>query len=216
MRPALALAVVALLATACEAPPVADEAPGPEPGTEPGPAPDRTGIGAERPPEARRMVEIEGMAEELRVVLYESPAGFPLPFSTYVPDALLPEAVGDWPGEGVAFVAHFGGHRNEAAAVRILVAPEGMSEDEMMERLHELVRAMRADLAPAPEPLFEWSRQEFVLEPRPRWMDGVAGIGAVGERQGRLYAVLAHHPPEYGDGFAPRAGLILDEWRWAE
>jgi hypothetical protein len=208
---ASAVATAALLAlthTACET--GADRPPVPDAGPAEADAP------AGRPAEQRRVVQIEGMDEEMRVVLYRAPDGFPIPFSTYVPDDFVPEETASGEGDAVAFVARFGGYRNAEAAVRLIVAPPGMGREDMVAMLRTLTAGMGAGLSATDDRLFDWSELEFRIEPRPGRMEGIGGIAAVGERHGRSFVLIAHHPPEYGDGFAPRAGIILDEWEWKE
>lgn len=177
------------------------------------PAPDR-------PAEKRVMVEMEGMGEELRLVLYRSPPDFPLPFSTYVPEDMIAEPAasgeGHDDGDGVSFVANFGGQRNDAVAVRLLVAAESAPEEDMIVRLRELARDLGTELDDEPESRFAWSVREYRnLAPASR-RAAAEGVMAIGRLEGRIFALALHHPAEYGDGFGPRAGVILDEWRWAD
>jgi hypothetical protein len=168
-----------------------------------------------RPAEKRGTISIEGMDEELRVVLYESPADFPLGFSTYVPEDMVAER---WPsneGDAVAFVAAFGGHRNEAAAMRVIAHRPGATEHEVEEILSQLARDLGADLVESSDdPRHDWSVREFRSVPRSSRRDAPHGTLAVGRHDGRYYTIAIHYPPEYGDGFAPRTHLILQEWRW--
>jgi hypothetical protein len=168
-----------------------------------------------RPAEQRMSIPIEGMDEELRVLLYESPADFPLGFSTYVPEDMVVER---WPsneGDAVAFVAAFGGYRNEAAAMRVIAHRPGATEHEVEEILSQLARDLGADLVESSDdPRHDWSVREFRSVPRSSRRDAPYGTLAVGRQDGRYYTVAIHYPPEYGDGFAPRTHLILEEWRW--
>jgi hypothetical protein len=203
------VALAALSLGACDpAPdPTTDRAPG---DTLPHPVADP----ADRPAESRRTVEIEGMEEEVFVRLYHPPDGFPLPFSTYIPESMAAQEVAAGEGDAVAFVAEFGGQRNEAAAVRLVVAPPGMSVDDLIGLLGAIVEGLEGSLVASDFHLFPWADQEFAIDPRPGRLQGVSGVVGVGTRHDRAFAVAVHYPPEYGDGFAPRASLILDEWRW--
>jgi hypothetical protein len=203
----------------------------PDDAGDPGTAGNAEGAAPDRPAERRMAVEVEGMAEEMGVVLYGTPTGFPLPFTTYVPEDMLAEpyplaspttdggAPGDAPGDGAAgvrFVANYGGHRNDAAAVRLIVARAEATEEELVALLRELGRELGTELVEEPDARFGWSIREF-RNVAPASRQAVAeGLMAIGRRDGRLFALALHHPAEYGDGFGPRAGVIMDEWRWED
>jgi hypothetical protein len=168
-----------------------------------------------RPAEKDVAVSIEGMEEEMRVVLYEAPPDFPVRFSTYVPVDMAAERWRSPPSDAVAFVAMFGGQRNEAAAVRMIVHREGATEHEVVEILTELARDLGTELNESSDaPRFDWSIREFRNVADPARADAAQGIMAVGQRAGRYFTVAFHYPAEYGDGFAPRVNQILQEWRW--
>jgi hypothetical protein len=168
-----------------------------------------------RPPQKTVTVSMEGMDEELRLVRYDAPADFPFRFSTYIPEDMVAER---WPsaeGDAVAFVAAFGGQRNEAAAMRVIAHREGATAVEVEEILRQLALDLGTELvASTEEPRFDWSVREYRSVPRRAQRDGPHGYVAVGRRGDRYYTVAVHYPPEYADGFAPRTHQILQEWRW--
>lgn len=184
------------------------------------PVADTAGAGADleretRPSAKQVAVSIEGMEEEMRVVLYEAPPDFPVRFSTYIPEDMAAERWRSAPGDAVAFVAMFGGQRNEAAAVRMIVHREGATEHEIVEILTELARDLGTELTESSDaPRFDWSIREFRNEARPFRADAAQGTMAVGRRDGRYFTVAIHYPAEYGDGFGPRVSQIFQEWRW--
>jgi hypothetical protein len=170
---------------------------------------------ADRPAERRITVEIEGFEEELRFVLYRAPAGFPLPFSTYIPTDMVAEAVSGGEGATIRFIAAFGGQRNEGAAVRMMAHRAGATEAEAIELLRELAAGLGTELVEAPaEESFGWSVRDFRNVALPSRADAVEGTMAVGRRGDRYFSIAIHYPAEYGDGFGPRARQILLEWRW--
>jgi hypothetical protein len=203
--PVALLALVTLAAAACDADVPAEDASPPDVDEQ-----------TQRPAEARRTIEVEGMEEEIVVRLYRTPDTFPLPFSTYLPEWMAAQEIAAGEGDAVAFVAEFGGERNEAAAVRLIVAPEGMAEADLIDLLRGVVEGLEGSLAPSEHILFPWASQEFSIEPRGAHAYGVGGVVGVGSRHDRAFAIAVHYPPEYGDGFAPRAALILDAWRWED
>lgn len=172
---------------------------------------------ADRPAEREIGIEMEGFEEDMRFVLYRSPSGFPLPFSTYVPVDMVAEDVSSGEGAAVRFVAAFGGVRNEGAAVRVIVHRAGATEAEAVGVLRELAAGLGTELVDAPaEESFDWSTRDFRSVALPGRRDAVEGTMAVGRRDDRLFSLVIHYPAEYGDGFGPRAHRILVEWRWED
>jgi hypothetical protein len=168
-----------------------------------------------RPPQKTVTVSMEGMDEELRLVRYDAPSDFPLRFSTYIPEDMVAERWPSGEGDAVAFVAAFGGQRNEAAAMRVIAHREGATAVEVEEILGQLALDLGTELvASTEEPRFDWSVREYRSVPGRTQRDGPHGYMAVGRRGDRYYTVAVHYPPEYGDGFAPRTHQILQEWRW--
>jgi hypothetical protein len=171
----------------------------------------------ERAAERRIAIEIEGMREELRFLLYRSPAGFPLPFSTYIPADMIAEAVSAGEADAIRFIAAFGGVRNEGAAVHLIVHRAGAGEAEAVSVLRALAAGLGTELTEASaEESFDWSVRDFRSVALPGRPDAVEGTMAVGRRGDRYFSLVIHHPAEYGDGFGPRARQILREWRWED
>ena len=169
-------------------------------------APAQAVPGAERPETRRDTIMLEGMPEPVTLRLFRTPGGFPLPFSTYFPEDMIAEVTPS--GEEVRFVAAFGGQRNDSAFVAARVYPEGATEEEARARLRA---ALGGAVERASEPAYGWGEEEYV-----RQGAGTVGRGVLGRHAGRLFHVVVRYPAEYGDGFGPRAGTILDEWRWGD
>jgi hypothetical protein len=172
----------------------------------------------DRPAERLIPVEIEGFEEELRFVLYRTPAGYPLPFSTYIPVDMVAETVSGGEGEmRIRFVAAFGGLPDEGAAVHVIAHGAGGTEAEAIAVLRQLAAALGTELVEAPaDEAFEWSVRDFRSVALPSRPDAVEGSMAVGRRGDRYFSVVTHYPAEYGDGFGPRSRQILGEWRWED
>ena len=174
------------------------------------PAPAAGGAFAPRPDTVTDTLLVEGMPERMRLRLVRSPEGFPLPFSAYVPvDMEMAERP---PGEdpAVRFVAAFGGVRNEDAFMELAAYPEGLDERAAVARA-EAVAGEGAE--PLDDPGYAWAERGW------RWRGEEGGeaytaLLILGRREGRWLHVLRRYPPEYGDGFAPRAGLVLESLRW--
>lgn len=177
-------------------PPAAAE----EPAVPPPPAPDR--------PETKQVeLDVEGMGEAMTLRLYRSPSGFALPFSTYVPADVQPEAARSEDGDAMRFVSAFGGTRDERAQLRLVVLPAGSDG----ERAWQLARAAaeRRGGTPLERPQYPWAHASYRLQ-------GEAdGFLSLGEHAGRWFYLVMEYPPDYAEGFTPRALVILREWRWA-
>jgi hypothetical protein len=172
---------------------------------------------ADRAAERLIPMEIEGFEERLQFVLYRSPAGFPLPFSTYIPADMVAEAVSSGEGAAIRFVAAFGGLRNEGAAIHMIVHRAGATEADAIAALRELAAGLGTELVEAPaEESFDWSTRDFRSVALPSRPDAVEGVMTVGRRADRYFSIVIHYPAEYGDGFGPRSRQILREWRWED
>lgn len=164
-------------------------------------------------------ISIEGMSEPLSLRLFRARDDFPLPFGAYVPEDIDPRAD---PAEAtVHFTAEFGGVRNEDAFVHLFVFPAGTD-------LHEAVAVARGYTAgrtgipvsrgidvteDRPPPDLGWAVESFRFRYQHdgEWYLGTVGVG---QRDERHYMIVRHYPAEHADGFAPRADLILETWRW--
>jgi hypothetical protein len=176
----------------------------------------------ERPERVTDSIAIEGMAETMELRLFRTPDGFPLPFSTYVPEDMDPSADA---AEGTThFTAEFGGARNEDAFLHMYIFPEGTAAQEAVavmkgyktSRGVPVSKGLEPIADDLPRPDLRWATEDayrFLYESGNTWFTGTVGVG---ERDGRFYMIVRHFPQEYGDGFAPRAALILDRWQWAD
>ncbi len=125
---------------------------------------------------------------------------FPLPFATYRPEGMT----SDW------------GASDEGAGAHFFVGD-----------------ATLTIFVPATDPgnLAEWAREtaESMGEPSqldafPRWTVAAYSFGGAdvtgsvraGRHAGRAFYVLETMPLERGSGFAPRADVVLREWRWLD
>jgi hypothetical protein len=183
---------------------------GGDPDPAPEPAPPAAQPAEARPAERSEQVLIEGMPETLVLRLYRAPDGFPLGFGTYVPDDMQPEPVSSGEGDAIRFVAHFGGQRNERALLSFFVPPEGTTREAAQQLADAIASTQRTPTGT--KQWYDWS----VYERQYRGPGDVVGQVMVGEHRGRPFVVSAEHPAEMGDGFPPRARLILEHWRWAD
>jgi hypothetical protein len=187
----------------------------------PPPLPAQAAPGAEERPGTRTdTIQLEGMAEPIELRLFKVD-DFPLPFSAYVPADMSPSSDSE---EGTAhFVAEFGGTRNEDAFVHVLVFPAGTPWQEAVAtaRGYEAGRGIPAgrglepvsDQMPAPSLRWAIEAYRYRYQSGGAWFGGTIGVGL---REDRPFLILRHWPQEYAEGFAPRADLITETWRWAD
>lgn len=160
---------------------------------------------------------VEGSAEPVTLHLFHSPEGFPLPFHTYLPPGIQPTS----PLEGeVRFLAAFHGEADPRARLVISLLPPDATPDDLLQLVEREVRARGGEPAPALQDSdaedarslrrFPWARAEW-------WISTPAEetVLLLGEHDGQPFVLEVAHPPELEEGFLPRVGWTLEEWRWA-
>lgn len=175
-----------------------------------------------RPAAITDTLMIEGSPHPLALRLFRTDDDFPLPFSAYVPEDMTRASEDDdEDGASVRFVAEFGGVRNERALIHLFVHPEGTDPQQALAVVRAYEAAAGVPVSRGIEPLGEsetlrrtpWAEHAYVFRYQAdgTWYVGTIGLGS---HAGRLYHLVAHYPAEYGDGFGPRAAILLDTWRW--
>lgn len=160
-----------------------------------------------RPETLQDTLTLEGTPQPATLRLYRTPPGFPLPFSTYVPADLVPESAPSAGGGSARFVANLGGRRTDSAYVAVVVHPDGVDE----EAARRMLSAATGGASPAApdQQRYPWALAEY---------SGSAGAtvsrGLLGRHEGQFFHVLIRYPAELGDGFAPRAAMLLKHWEW--
>ena len=179
---------------------------------------------APRPAAMTDTLMIEGMPQPLDLRLFRAGDDFALPFSAYVPEDMARESgEADEEGTSLRFVAELGGVRNDMAFVHLFVHPEGTDPQHALGVVRAYEAAAGVPVSRGIEPLGDtealrrmpWADHAYTFRYQAggTWYLGSIGIGT---HAGRLYHLVIHYPAEYGDGFAPRAGLVLETWRWAD
>lgn len=167
-------------------------------------------------------VLLEGMPEEIRLSLFETPDDFPLPFHAYVPEGIAPEVLESDSGGAVRFVSEMGGVRNEGALLHLHVYAAGTSEEAAAAAVRGFAssRGALASQGEGEEPTvtrrFEWSVAEYSFRERSLDRGPISGVVALGRRPAHVFHVLLQYPPEYEEGFVPRARKILETLRWED
>ncbi|MEM1115591.1 MAG: hypothetical protein AAF845_11420 [Bacteroidota bacterium] len=193
-------------ATPPDRPATPTEAPAPEAEPDTTTAPD-TASTARIPEVARPATRtdsflVEGMPEPIDLRLVEV-ADVPLPFSTYLPEGWTDEVTASGEGTAVQFTMA------EAASLSLFVPATATTEAEVVDLARAVADARGgAEAFDTDDP---WVRAAF------RFIgDTEVGTVRVGAHDGTFFSVTEAYPAEFGDGFAPRARLVLDHLRWAD
>lgn len=163
------------------------------------------------------MMSIEGESEEVAMQLYDEPA---LPVMTYLPEGTFaPDLSKTEDGTGVRFYWAITGERNDQAYVQLAFPKETLSVADLQEQIageDGLIASNgwnlidRTDEVPYP-----WAKEAIAYESD---ADGVPSTGyiLIGEHNGSAFYASTHFPLEYGDGFGPRADLVLENLTFRE
>ncbi|MEM0964076.1 MAG: hypothetical protein AAGK21_16225 [Bacteroidota bacterium] len=156
----------------------------------------------DRPQETTLPIVVEGFDDEIDVRLFETIA-FPIDFSTYVPADWRTHTVATPGGQAVQFEV------TVDALMDVFVPTDPSELDGFMEAQAQVQGQTRT--IPASE-LPSWAREGYTFITD----DNVIGAAYVGEYAGTPFVLGERFPAEFGDGFAPRAQLIRDQWRWSD
>jgi hypothetical protein len=171
----------------------------------------------ERPKVKKEMISIAGKEQEFTLTLYDSSTiGFPLPFTTYVPQDVVTDFASSDEGDAVRFIANFEGKRNEDAIVNVFFHSELTPEAEVR-RLFKFFgkeSSRMRERSRATPMHYDWSLMEYDFVSGKD--DGLVGTVALGQRRGRFFTVLLRYPEGQEEEFAPRGRLILEEFRWKD
>lgn len=190
---------------ACTAPQAPADPPDPDNGQEEPATPENP----EEPGEAPQWdatiettILIEGMEEPMTLHLLETGR-----FVTYVPEDMVPSVDAD----RVRIHTAFGGDPVDDAYLEIsfLAQPAtDLTTEEISAALG--LEDFELNLFDPADHRHDWSVLEFYSHSHSQY--SLAGF--LGERNGTSFVVIMHYPWEYGDGFAPRADLILNHLHW--
>ena len=131
---------------------------------------------------------------------YETPLGFPLPFTTRLPEGFEARSVSSREGDAVVLTDA------DRASLRIFLPADAS--------LDAATAAAFAEAEGAPERMTErpaWSRASFQAAPAAE-----ALAVHLTRHADRPVFVLLRFPAEPSPGTAPRLGYVLDRIRWAD
>ncbi|MBD2197073.1 MULTISPECIES: hypothetical protein [Calothrix] len=161
-----------------------------------------------RPATKTATIGVEGEKVPVTLKLYDQYSDL---FSTYFPDKeFIAEGLSSGEGTGVKFIANFGGTRNENAYVHIAF----LNDVKTLEQLKSFVNGQNGLIATnkwqvvnREQPVtYPWAKEKIVFN---QGKDIVGNI-YLGQQNDKVFYVITQFPVEYGDGFPPRANLILE------
>jgi hypothetical protein len=200
-----------IAASACERNPSTRDAAPPNTASRPGAT---TPAASSRPVTKRVGVSIEGTIDTMDLHLVRSPEGWAPPFSTYRPADMLNESASSGEGDGMRFIANFGGVRNDDAFVHVFIYPATATEAEVRRRTDAFVGDRPERVTEARR--YTWTLLERPFSGRSKRGERTSGWIGLGQHAGRWFHIASEYPLEYGDGFGPRAAHILEEWIWED
>jgi hypothetical protein len=193
-RPALVL--FSCLALAACAEPDPDPVPMAEPAPLPPPPPPTDGPRLDT-------ISVEGGPVAMEMVPYESPLGFPLPFTTRVPADFEAESLASGEGDAVRFQPDGA----DDYALHIFV-PSDASMDEAS--FAEYAAALGA--TDQSEQLPDWARVRYSSLTD----DAYFVTASLTRHADRPVIVSTRYPGDAADGMAPRFGYVIDRIRWTD
>lgn len=169
-------------------------------------------------PEAKTStIAVAGGTAEISFKRFDAPAGFPLQFTTYVPEDMIVETLRAGKADGVRVVVNFGGKRNENAYLWALFHPPGTDEAKARETYQGVV-ARHGEPAELPERQrrFAWALAEHEFQYQPTQGETRIGRLALGRRGDRFFHLVIEYPEDLAAEFVPRVNRILEDWRWKD
>ncbi|NJO74171.1 MAG: hypothetical protein HC833_10710 [Leptolyngbyaceae cyanobacterium RM1_406_9] len=156
-------------------------------------------------------ISIEGETSEIELQRFVSESS---PFITYFPaEDFTPELASLGEGEGDRFYFSPTGAPNRDAYVQV-VFPEDISNAAAVQELVLGNKGLFAannweEISRNSSTPYAWAVEEVVYE-QDTEAETYTGVVYIGEQNGEAFYVVTHAPIEYGDGFGPRANVILE------
>jgi hypothetical protein len=168
-------------------------------------------VAQRRPETLTTTVSVEGEPTEVELQLFDE-AG--MPFTTYVPaEEFTEDVAASGEGEGVRFYFSPTGTPDEQAYLHIFFptdAPDAEAMSELLMGEEGLLTTNGWQVVDRTNSVrFPWAEERIVYE-QPTPQGTYMGSIFVGEHEGKSFIAFTHYPVEYGDGFEPRAEVILE------
>jgi hypothetical protein len=164
------------------------------------PEPENEQPNQERPDTIIQAIPLEGIEESDTLILYNSPEGWPLPFSTYVSSIIKAESVSSGEGDAVVFTLN-------QASLRFFVFPEGTSQSGAQKMASQVLGTNALQSCEFEE---EWEWGCLYDEQHTAEVNRIR----LGKIEDRLFYFHYQYLAEYADGFAPRIETVLQRWQW--
>lgn len=161
-----------------------------------------------RPATKTGTITVEGEKVPVTLKLYEQYSDL---FTTYFPEKeFIAEGLSSGEGTGVKFIANFGGSRNENAYVHIAFLNDVKTLDQLKSFVNGkngLIASNKWQVVNREQKVtYPWAKEKIAFNQG----KDIVGNVYLGQQSGRVFYVITQFPGEYGDGFPPRANLILE------
>ena len=150
-------------------------------------------------------IMIEGMKEPITLNYFDGDRNF----ITYVPEDMIAETVSSGEGDTYWFYANFGGTKNEDAYLNLTFYPHSDEPDLTGDAGMFTMQGLTMEPVDESEKRYDWSSEEY------RSVDGGA-YSILGNHEGESFSFLMHYPPEFEEGFVPRANKIIEHLYWTD
>lgn len=163
------------------------------------------------------MMSIEGESEEITLQLYDEPT---LPVTIYLPEGdFTPELAETEEGTGVQFYWTYNGQKDDKAYIQLAFPKNQVSVSELEAQITGDSGLMASNgwtmLDRTEQVPYSWATEAIAYEGEAEG-EPTTGYILLGEHNGSAFYASTHFPLEYGDGFGPRADLVLENLNFRE
>ncbi|HEY9670315.1 MAG TPA: hypothetical protein V6D11_02645 [Waterburya sp.] len=164
---------------------------------------------SEKPSTKTDTISIEGEKTQVTLKLYDRANGV---FTTYYPEKdFIAQSRTLGEGTGTQFIYNVDGRQNQNVFVALFF-PTKATTLEQLKQVAQQRGLIQPDqwkvVTRTTEVPYSWAKEKIVYQKRGS-AQNLGGEVYVGEANGKAFYVVTHYPAEYGDGFGPRANLIL-------
>lgn len=152
-------------------------------------------------------LSIEGMPEPIEMRSYQTPPGFPTPFSTAYPATMVADTRSTSEGEFIRFVSDADATQDRQVLVEYQLYPD-TSEFQTVYEFNRTRAESYGELSQR-TPHIQGAVTEFTFVSPDQ-----SGYIVFGERESRYYSILVRFPSGYSEGYGPRTEAIFDHWEW--
>ena len=164
---------------------------------------------SQKPSTKTDTLSIEGEKTQVTLKLYDKASGV---FTTYYPDKdFIAQSRTLGEGTGTQFIYNVGERQNQNVFVALFFPTKATTLEQLKQVAQQrgLIQANQWQVVTRTTQVpYSWAKEKIVYKKRGS-SQNVIGEVYVGETKGKAFYVVTHYPAEYGDGFAPRADLIL-------